>query len=109
LIVDKVGGTSGLAPTTFQQDAYPPYSFIPVGIAAQPMGKRMVQALTSYKVVGDQFLVPKELAGKKISAAVFDLKGKLLHRATIEGSYIKLRNNYGKSDEVFIVKLKVLE
>jgi hypothetical protein len=53
--------------------------------------------------------VPKEFAGKNVSAMVYDLKGKLVQRTAAKGEAINLRRNFAKSSEVLIVKLKVVD
>jgi galactosylceramidase len=107
-IIDKVGGTTGLAPTTFSQDATPPYG-PSTSIVDKQINVRMMPVSISYKVFSNQFSIPKEIAGKNISASVYDLKGKLVQKVITNGAMINLGNKYGKSNEVFIVKLKVLD
>lgn len=109
LIIDKVGGTAGLLPTTFPQDATPPYAFGTVVAASQPLQARMISGPSSYKMVGNQFMVPKEFAGKEVAASVYNVEGKLMQRTTTKSQVIKIGNNFGKTNEVFIVKLKSID
>jgi galactosylceramidase len=108
LIINTVNGATP-TPTVFAQDATPPYSFLPVGVAAHPMQVTMAPAQTSYKIVGNQFVMPKEFSGKTVSASVYNLEGKLVQKMTVKGAAMNLRNNYGWSNEVFIVKLKTID
>jgi galactosylceramidase len=110
LIINTVNGPAP-TPTDFaHQDSFPPYSGI-VGVnkISQPLAPHLTLASTFYKVIGGQFVVPKEFAGKTIAANVYDLKGKLVQRATTKNDAINLRSDFGKSNEVFIVKLKALD
>jgi Glycosyl hydrolase family 59. len=106
LIINTVNGATP-TPTVFSQDATPPYSFLPVGVATHPTQVSMAPAQTSYKVVGGQFVMPKEFAGKNV--AVYDLKGKLLQKVLSRDAVVNLRKVYGISSQAYIVKLKVIE
>jgi galactosylceramidase len=110
LIINTVNGATP-SPTVFAQDSTPPYAFgtVAIGKSAQPMAARIVFGSTSYKAMGGQFKVPEEFAGKTVLAAVYDLKGKLLQNVTTKSSWINLRKNFNKSNEIFIVKLKTLD
>jgi galactosylceramidase len=108
LIINTVNGAAP-TPTVFPQDANPPYAFSTPISSNQSIQGRMVSALSSYKVVGSQFLVPKEFEGKNLSASVYNVEGKLLQKTVIKNAVIKLGNNFGRTDEVFIVKLKAID
>jgi hypothetical protein len=107
LIINTVNGATP-TPTVFSQDATPPYSFITVGVADHPVKASMTPSLTSYKVVGGQFVMPKEFSGKTVSASVYNLEGKLTQKMIVKGAAINL-HNYGMSSEVSIVKLKAID
>jgi galactosylceramidase len=110
LIINTVNGATP-TPTDFStHDANPPYSFStqPRSLV-EPLHERITTALTSYKAFGNHFVIPKEFAGKNIAATVYDLKGKLVKKTIIKTSSIDLGTNFNRPNEVFIVKLKVLE
>ena len=110
LIINTVNGAAP-TPTVFAQDATPPYAFSTaiIGKGAQAKVTHLMIASTSYKVVGGQFMVPEEFAGKTVIASVYDLKGKLLQKVTTKNAIINLRKNFSASNEVFVVKLKALD
>jgi galactosylceramidase len=108
LIINTVNGATP-TPTVFSQDATPPYSFISVGVAARPLQVTMPPAQTSYKIVGGQFIMPKEFFGKTVAAGIYNLEGKLVQKMIVKGAAINLRNNFAKSSEVLIVKLKPID
>jgi galactosylceramidase len=110
LLINTVNGTVP-APTVFAQDANPPYAFntVDVGKIVQPISARMTSTLGSYKVVGGEFIVPKEFEGKTLSANVYNVEGRLMQKTVTKNAVIKLGNNFGRTDEVFIVKLKAID
>jgi hypothetical protein len=109
LIINTVNGATP-SPTVFAQDATPPYSFITVGVVDHPVKASMTPIRTSsFKVVGNQFMIPKEFSGKTVAASIYNLEGKLVQKMTVKGTVMNLRNNYGWSSEVFIVKLKTID
>jgi hypothetical protein len=69
----------------------------------------MTSTLGSYKVVGGEFIVPKEFEGKTLSANVYNVEGRLMQKTVTKNAVIKLGNNFGRTDEVFIVKLKAID
>lgn len=104
-IVNTAGGTAP-QPTVFVQDTSPPYPPANTGVTrAKPLSARMAPAVMSFKLVGDQFAVPRELAGKMLSVAVYDLNGALLQKITTGESVVDVGNTNRKSREVRIVKL----
>jgi hypothetical protein len=109
-IINTPGGAPP-SPTIFSQDANPPYSKNSVTIEAspQPMQARVTPVLTSYKVFGSQFVLPKELIGKTIAVTVYDLKGTLVQKVVAKGTVVPIRNGSCKSNEAVIVKLRVAD
>jgi len=108
LLINTVNGAVP-SPTTFVQDATPPYAFstaISSSHVSQPI---MAQTPSSYKVVGGEFIVPKEFEGKTFSANVYNVEGRLMQKTITRNAVIKLGNNFGRTDEVFIVKLKAID
>ena len=108
LIINTVNGPTP-QPTVFAQDSTPPYGPSTGVENTKTAAAVMVPALTSFKVVGERFVIPQELAGKNVAVAVYDLKGKLLQKVTTRDAVIDLRKGHGKSSETYIVNLKVAE
>ena len=106
LIINAVNGATP-APTVFAQDATPPYAATTI-VAGQPIPSHAVPVPLSYKVVSGQFVMPKEFAGKNVAALVYDLKGRLMKKVITTTAAINLGNSFNKANEVFIVKLNVV-
>jgi hypothetical protein len=108
LIINTVSGAAP-TPTVFAQDATPPYSFITVGVVDHPVKASMTPIRTSsFKVVGNQFMIPKEFSGKTVAASVYDLQGRLLEKVMTKTAAINLGNSFNKASEVLIVKFNVV-
>lgn len=108
-LINTVDGPAPTTPTALLQDKSPPYP-PPIGVIekAETILKTRPVAMT-YRTVGPQFFVPKELTGKNIAVSIYILNGALAGKVTTKSSVIDLRDMFGKSNELFIVKLKVLQ
>lgn len=106
LLVNTVGG-SVPNPTVFPQDSTPPYA-PPVGIVEkQPLANPVTSAVTSFKVIGSYFIVPKALAGKYVECSVYDLKGQLLLKTIARGGEILFLGGKGRQlDNLSVVQVK---
>jgi hypothetical protein len=64
----------------------------------------------SYATIGGQVIpVPEELAGKKITASVYDLKGVLVQKAVTRSNIIYLNSNNRNATGVLLVTIRVME
>ena len=109
LIINTVNGATPPV-TVFPQDTSPPYAFLgPTGVTqkAAPASSITASSAMTFKIVGMQFSVPKEVAGKRVAYSVYDLKGTLLQKGiTQDGALVNLKKDLSGINQVRLIKLK---
>jgi hypothetical protein len=82
------------------------------GTSVLPYDKKVEQALPvraiySFRMAGDRFYVPKQLTGKAVSIALYDLSGKLIGTTSAKmGDAVDIRKTFGTKTGIHIVRIK---
>jgi hypothetical protein len=77
-----------------------------VALKKQNVTLKNTRAPSVYKVVGNAFTIPQELAGKVTYAEVFDVRGRLLGRVEVGEGFIDLKRKISKAEtKMTFVKL----
>lgn len=92
-------------PTVFKQDTTPPYPPLTVGSRMPASAIHETPTTLSFKLVGDHVAVPKELSGRSVSIAVYDLNGALLQKIKTRKSAVDFCNKNRKSRKVRVVQM----